>query len=104
MVVKVPECQPGPHVRVIFFVLEGAKTILCIEERENTSERVEKAPGIAKILFFSALDVAPLLLDKKSSTSAGVECTTKTWTLQESLLTASQFPSRLNASEYIVAY
>lgn len=45
------------------------------------------------------LFILKLLLDKIEFTSASVDRIEKIWRLQESLLTASQFPEQLKARE-----
>jgi hypothetical protein len=98
VVVVQSERQPRPHVRVVLLVLVVAEAVLGIEVGDDALEEEEPALGIGEAVL-DLLVVGPLLLNRMPATSASVGLMTKMWRLQESLLTANQFPSLLKAIE-----
>lgn len=92
------ECEPGLHLRVILVVFVVAVAVLGIEVRNYSFQEEEPTFRVHQSTLH-LLIVGSLFLHNSPFTSAYVGFTTKICKLQESLLTASQFPSLLKAIE-----
>lgn len=90
--------QPGLHVGVVLLVLVVAVAVLGVEVGEQSLQEEQHTPRVRQLLLRLPA-VGALLLTTPPSTSPSVGFTTKMCRLQESLLTASQLPYRLNAME-----
>jgi hypothetical protein len=92
------ECQPGLHLCVILVVFVVTVAVLSIEVGNYSFQEEEPTFRIHQTTLH-LLIVSSLFLYNIPFTSAYVGLTTKICKLQESLLTASQFPSLLKAIE-----
>lgn len=65
------ESQPSLHFRTVLFVFVMAETVLCIEVRENTLEKVKETFWVL-FLLLHVLCILSLFLNPKNATYASV--------------------------------